>query len=149
MTDYRDIRTTFILHPPVDDAASWHMTVDGFVQAFTRLFPDAFTKFRTSHLRGNDVVDFEVEVGPGIWIEGTAQTPVPECGVITLALASATEAARFATWVRDDLIPSPGILRFSTEPAMQAGSQDEWTVPAAGDEEAMTVVFLEHLAAFG
>ncbi|WP_406510582.1 hypothetical protein [Streptomyces sp. NBC_00212] len=64
LSEADDIRSTFVFHPPVDDAGAWQMTVEGFVHALTAAFPEAFTKYRTSGLRGNSVVDFEVEVQP-------------------------------------------------------------------------------------
>ncbi|MFI1399560.1 hypothetical protein [Streptomyces sp. NPDC020681] len=149
MTDHSEIRTAFILHPPVDDAASWHMTVDGFVHALTQSFPGAFTKLRTSRLRATDAVDFEVEIETGIWVEGNAQTPVPECGVITLAAATAVEAAKFAMWVRDGLIPAPGLLRFSTGQAMEAGRDEEWVLPAVGGADVVAQALLQHLERIG
>ncbi|MEU4348993.1 hypothetical protein [Streptomyces sp. NPDC023838] len=143
-----DIRTTFLFHPPVDDASAWHMTVEGFVHAVTVSFPDAFTKYRTSHLRDNAVVDFEIEITPGVWIEGVANTPVEDSAVITITGATATEAAQFALWLRTSLIPATHLIRFSSEWALESGDATEYPVPAAGELSEVSGVLAEHVARF-
>jgi hypothetical protein len=145
MSEYGDIRATFIFHPPVDDAAAWHMTIDGFARILIATFPDAFTKYRTSRLRGSDAVDFEVEIAPGVWIEGVAQTPVQDSAVLTLVGATAHEAAQFVLWIRERLIPSPDLLRFSSDHAMEAGDDTEWQIPSPGDVAQVEAVLLDHL----
>ncbi|MEW1724912.1 hypothetical protein [Streptomyces sp. NPDC093109] len=145
MSEHDDIRATFIFHPPVDDAAAWHMTIEGFVHILTKSFPDAFTKYRTSRLRGSDAVDFEVEIGKGVWLEGVAQTPVEDSAVITLVEATAREAAEFALWIRSSLIPSPELLRFSSDRAMESGYDAEWQLPPSSEVSDVEAAFLGHL----
>ncbi|WP_234386490.1 hypothetical protein [Streptomyces sp. ERV7] len=143
-----DIRTTFLFHPPVGDAASWQMTVEGFVHVLTTSFSEAFTKYRASHLRDKTVVDFEVEVGPGVWVEGVANTPVEGSAVITLVGVSASEAAQFALWLRTSMVPTPGLVRFSSERALEGGDATEWAVPSGGDLQQIVSVLEGHVARF-
>ncbi|WP_167155592.1 hypothetical protein [Streptomyces sp. MBT27] len=75
----------------MNDASAWQMTVEGFVHALSEAFPEVSTKYRTSSLRGNSVVDFEVEVQPGSWVEGVATTPVENSAVITVVGAAVAE----------------------------------------------------------
>ncbi|MFE3599779.1 hypothetical protein [Streptomyces sp. NPDC059142] len=145
MSENDDIRATFLFHPPVDDAAAWHMTLEGFVRVLTETFPDAFTKYRTSPLRGSDAVDFEVEIAPGTWLEGVAQTPVEDSAVVTLVGATAHEAAEFALWIRSKLLPSPGLLRFGSDRAMESGHDAEWLLPPSDEAAEVEAAFLDHL----
>ncbi|GAA2469622.1 hypothetical protein ACFPFX_35100 [Streptomyces mauvecolor] len=139
-----DIRSTFLFHPPVDDAAAWQMTVEGFVHALTAAFPEAFTKYRNSGLRGNSVVDFEVEVQPEMWVEGVASTPVENSAVITLVGATSAEAAHFALWLRSGLVPRPDLVRFSSERALDSGDDTQWQILAGGGFEELRAVVAEH-----
>ncbi|MFE9404691.1 hypothetical protein ACFYNY_23455 [Streptomyces sp. NPDC006530] len=147
VSDPDDIRATFIFHPPINDAAAWHMTLEGFVHALTASFPAAFTKHRTSQLRDNPVVDFEIEIQPGIWIEGVASTPVENSAVITLVGATVSEAARFAQWLRTTLVPAASPICFSSEAALDSGDTTEWHIPADGDFDEIRTVVAEHRAA--
>lgn len=149
LSEADDIRSTFIFHPPVDDAAAWQMTIEGFVRALTAAFPEAFTKYRTSGLRGNSFVDFEIEVQPETWVEGVASTPVENSAAITVVGATATEAAHFALWLRSGLVPRPDLIRFSSEQALDSGDDTEWQIPAGGAFEEIRAVVAEHVEALG
>ncbi|MFF5566119.1 hypothetical protein ACFY7Z_06090 [Streptomyces sp. NPDC012623] len=60
--------------------------------------------------------------------------------------ATAREAAEFALWIRSSLIPSPGLLRFSSDRAMEGGHDAEWLLPSPSSEEAEAeAAFLDHL----
>ncbi|MFG2717049.1 hypothetical protein ACGFW5_01880 [Streptomyces sp. NPDC048416] len=142
-----DLRYMFMFYPPVDDAGAWQMTVDGFAHALSRAFPGAFTKYRTSSLRGNSVVDFEAEVLPQVWVEGVASTPVENSAVITVVGATVTEAAHFALWLRSGLAPRPDLVRFSSEPALEGGDDSEWVIPAGGGFEEVRAALAEHMKA--
>ncbi|MEV6044251.1 hypothetical protein [Streptomyces xanthochromogenes] len=131
----------------MNDASAWQMTVEGFVHALSAAFPGVSTKYRTSSLRGNSVVDFEVEVQPGSWVEGVATTPVENSAVITVVGATVAEGAYFALWLRGGLAPRPDLVRFSNERALEGGDDSEWAIPAGGGFEKVEAVLAEHMKA--
>ncbi|WP_129296294.1 hypothetical protein [Streptomyces lydicus] len=147
MTDDED-RATLLFYPPVDKANSWHMTFEGFEAALKRRFPDAVTQRMPTMFQGRTYLDFEVTVGQGIDVQGMATIPVEECGCITLIGVSPGEAAPLATWLRDEFSPSPGLIRFSSERAMEVGDETHWGLPAAGSQEEIEEDLRAHIAYF-
>ncbi len=147
LSEADDLRSMFMFYPPVDDAGAWQMTVDGFARALSAAGPGALTKYRTSSLRGNSVVDFDVEIQPQVWVEGVASTPVENSAVITVVGATVTEAAHFALWLRSSLAPRPDLVRFSSERALESGDDSEWVIPAEGGFEQVRAVLAEHMKA--
>ncbi|MFK0288892.1 hypothetical protein ACIQU6_00195 [Streptomyces sp. NPDC090442] len=145
MTDNED-RATFLFYPPVDNANSWHMTFEGFEAALKRQFPDAATQLIPTMFRGGSYLDFEVAVGPEADVQGMATIPVEECGCVTLIGVSPGEAAPFAKWLRDEFSPSPELIRFSSEGAMEIGDEAHWELPVSGDEEEIAEDLRAHIA---
>ncbi|WP_329099265.1 hypothetical protein [Streptomyces sp. NBC_01439] len=79
------------------------------------------------------VLDFEIELVSGVWIDGTASMPKPDHAYITLTDVTADEAAVFARWLRSSL-------------AVANGEQDPWPLPAEGGEEELAAGLRRHLA---
>ncbi|WP_265564772.1 hypothetical protein [Streptomyces hygroscopicus] len=52
---------------------------------------------------------------------------------VVLTDNTADEAAVFIAWLRDAFLPSPDLIRFSSEPAVEAGIETDWRMPAGGD----------------
>ncbi|MEV6569437.1 hypothetical protein [Streptomyces kronopolitis] len=145
MTDNED-RATLLFYPPVDNANSWHMTFEGFEEALKHQFPDAVTQVMPTMFRSGTYLDFEVTVGQGADVQGMASIPVEECGCITLIGVSPSEAAPLAKWLRDDFSPSPELIRFSSEGAMEIGDETHWELPAAGSQEEIEEDIRAHIA---
>lgn len=59
-------------------------------------FPDPTVEHRISGIRSVLVLDFEIELAPGLWIDGTASLAKPDYANITLTDVTADEAGVFA-----------------------------------------------------
>ncbi|MCZ1014386.1 hypothetical protein [Streptomyces noursei] len=122
------------------------MTFEGFESALKERFPGAFARLRPTPFRGGQYLAFEVLVAEGVGVRGIATIPVEECGCITLNLVSPGEAAVIAKWLRDDFIPSPELIRFSSEGAMEIGDETHWELPPSGDQVEIEEDLRAHIA---
>ncbi|WP_158827798.1 hypothetical protein [Streptomyces sp. NRRL S-118] len=91
------------------------------------------------------VLDFEVELAPDVWIDGTAALSEGDYSYITLTDVTAGEAAVFAQWLRDSFVPSPHLVRFASSLAMANGEQLPWPLPAGGGLEKIEAELHRHL----
>ncbi|GAU70771.1 hypothetical protein SSP35_22_00750 [Streptomyces sp. NBRC 110611] len=145
MTDDEN-RATLFFYPPVDDADSWHMTFEGLEEALKERFPGALIQTLPTPFREGNFLSFEVLVAEGVGVRGTATIPIEECGCITLKLVTPGEAAPFAQWLRDDFIPSPDLIRFSSEGAMEIGDETHWELPRSGEQAGIEEDLRAHIA---
>ncbi|WP_143570758.1 hypothetical protein [Streptomyces acidiscabies] len=145
----RNIRTAFGFYPPEDDPAAWQADLEAFSGALTRAFPDGVLEHRVDPLRGVDVLDFDVEIAPEVWITGTAALPIPDYAYITLGNVTADEATVFAHWLRDSYVPSPATVRFISSAAMANGEETPVVLPATGDAAEIEAALRTHLTAAG
>ncbi|MFJ9833664.1 hypothetical protein ACIRU2_20115 [Streptomyces sp. NPDC101169] len=149
MSAPRNIRTTFGFYPPEDNSAAWQASIESFTNAVERDFPDSVLERRVDSLRGVEVLDFDIEIAPDVWVTGTTAMPSPDYAYITVGNATADEAAVFAQWLRDTYLPSPGCVRFISSAAMENGEENPWPLPATGDAAVIEAVLRDHLAAAG
>ncbi|MFG2871494.1 hypothetical protein [Streptomyces sp. NPDC048338] len=91
------------------------------------------------------VLDFEIELAPDVWIDGTAAMTDLDYAYITLTDVTAGEAAVFARWLRDSFVPAPNLVRFGSSLAMANGEQDPWPLPVEGGEEEIATELRRHL----
>ncbi|MFF5302017.1 hypothetical protein ACFY5F_21875 [Streptomyces sp. NPDC013161] len=145
----RNVRTTFGFYPPENNPAAWQADLETFRNALERAFPDGTLERRVDPLRGVDVLDFDIEVAPEIWITGTAAMPTPDYAYITLGNVTADEAATFAQWLRDSYVPSPAVVRFISSAAMTNGQETPSPLPATGDSSEIEAALRAHLTAAG
>lgn len=145
----RNVRTTFGFYPPENNPAAWQADLETFSGALARAFPDAVLERRVDPLRGADVLDFDIEVTPEIWVTGTAAMPTPDYAYITIGNVTADEAALFAQWLRDSYVPSPAVVRFISSAAMANGEEVPSPLPTTGDSSEIEAVLRAHLAAAG
>ena len=145
----RNVRTTFGFYPPENDPAAWQADLETFRNALEQAFPDGALERRVDPLRGVDVLDFDIEVTPEIWITGTAAMPTPGYAYITLGNVTADEAAAFAQWLRDSYVSSPAVVRFISSAAMANGEETPSPLPATGDSSELEAVLRAHLTAAG
>ncbi|MFK4222522.1 hypothetical protein [Streptomyces sp. NPDC019890] len=148
MSADRNIRTNFAFYPPEDDGGAWQATLESLERALRQTFPDATVEYRNSGIHGMTVLDFEIELAPDVWIDGTAAMPKPAYAYITLTDVTAGEAAVFATWLRDSFAPAPQLVRFASSLAMANGAETPWPLPAEGDTAEIEDVLREHLDSF-
>ncbi|MFF4406613.1 hypothetical protein [Streptomyces sp. NPDC001404] len=150
MTNDNPIRTRFVFAPPVDDATAWNLSLDRFAEALEQGFPGVWTKHEGPlGPRPSDTLSFEVEIAESVWIEGLTTTPFDGMGSVMVENASASEAAVFAAWLRDSFAPSPELVHFSSEFAMNRGDESVWRIPAAGGTEAIAEELQRHIDTAG
>lgn len=104
-------------------------------------------EYRTSGIHHIQVLDFEVEVAPDVWIDGNAAMEAPDYAYITLTDVTADEAAVFAQWLRDSFARAPHLLRFSSSLAMANGQQEPWPLSAEGDIDEIRAEMHRHIDA--
>ncbi|MFK4221875.1 hypothetical protein [Streptomyces sp. NPDC019890] len=146
MTDPDALRTTFSFAPPVDDAAAWHLRLDHLAAEITEAFPGSSTSLGGDlGPRSAKALTFEVPLGDGVWLEGLATTPYPEIGSVMVMQASAAEAAQFAAWLRDSFVPSPDLVHFTSELALNNGDDAYWVLPPHGSVDEITQALQQHI----
>ncbi|MCB5181574.1 hypothetical protein [Streptomyces antimicrobicus] len=142
----RNIRTNFAFYPPEEDQAAWGTTLESLERALRQAFPELTVEYRISGVHRLRVLDFEIELAPDVWIDGTAAMPRPEYAFVTLTDVTADEAAVFARWLRDSVVPAPHLVRFASSLAMANGEQDTWPLPAEGGVGEIVAELRRHLA---
>lgn len=63
--------------------------------------------------------------------------------------ASAAEAARFALWLRDSFVPSPDLVRFTSEMALNNGDDAHGHLPPYGSVDEIAQTLQQHIDATG
>jgi hypothetical protein len=146
MTESHARRTTFSFAPPVDDAAAWSIELDDFANRLMQSFPGAETWSEGAvGPRPQDGLGFEIPLGGGARMEGLVSTPYPKVGVVMALNATADEAAVLARWLRDHYAPSPDLVHFTSERALELGTTEYGRIPATGDLQEIARVLQEHL----
>ncbi|MEU4497157.1 hypothetical protein AB0F96_27860 [Streptomyces sp. NPDC023998] len=148
MTDQDALRTTFSFAPPVDDAAAWHLRLDDLAAKIVEACSGASTSLGGDlGPRSADALSFEVPLGDGVWLEGLATTPYPEIGSVMVLQTSAAEAAQFAAWLRDSFVPSPDLVHFTSELALNNGDDAYWVIPPYGSVDEIAQTLQQHIDA--
>ncbi|MFH8616830.1 hypothetical protein ACH4E8_17345 [Streptomyces sp. NPDC017979] len=147
MTAERNIRTNFAFYPLEGDDGSWHATLDSLERALRQAFPDPTVEYRKSGIHGMTVLDFEVELAPDVWVEGTAAMPRPDYAYVTLTDVTADEAAVFAVWLRDSFAPAPHLVRFASSLAMANGEDTPSPLPVRGGTDEIRALLRDHVDA--
>ncbi|RSS46549.1 hypothetical protein [Streptomyces sp. WAC08241] len=148
MATERNIRTNFAFHPPEGDGGAWHATLVSLERALREGFPDPTIGHRRSGVHEMTVLDFEIELAPDVWLDGTAAITEPDYAYITLTDVTADEAGAFAVWLRDSFAPAPDLVRFVSSLAMANGEDTSSPLPVEGDREDIGALLRRHLDAF-
>ncbi|MFF5765778.1 hypothetical protein ACFY8F_24940 [Streptomyces tanashiensis] len=148
MATERNIRTNFALYPPEGDGGAWHATLESLERALREAFPDPAIGRRRSGIHEMAVLDFEIEVAPDVWVDGTAAITGPEYAYITLTDVTADQAAVFAVWLRDSFVPAPDLVRFVSSLAMANGEETPLPLPSDRGSEGISDLLRRHLDAF-
>ncbi|MEU7044325.1 hypothetical protein AB0A77_25150 [Streptomyces varsoviensis] len=150
MTGHNPTHTTFSFAPPTDDALAWHLRLDDLAEKITQSFPGAFTQLQHElGPRDADALSFAVPVSDGEWLEGLATTPYEGMGSVMVLDASAAEAAVFAVWLRDSFIPSPELIEFTSEFALNNGDTATWKLPRSGPAGEIAEALQQHIDSVG
>ncbi|MFD3824074.1 hypothetical protein [Streptomyces sp. NPDC058625] len=104
--------------------------------------------YRISGIHDLPVLDSEIELAPGVWIDGTASMPVPAHACITLTdVTDVTdgEAAVLVRWLRDSFVPASHRVWFANSLVVANGERDPWPLPAGGGGEGIATELRRHL----
>jgi hypothetical protein len=138
--NFDEYSTSFLLYAPAKSPHAWQLDLSGFGEALHAAFPE---------------VGYEPEEGHparlGIW--ALTETGIEFDGFVdnetrdTIALSGNTvdEVAVFILWLRDSYLPSPDLIRFTTEAAFARGIDTDWRVPAAGGVDTIVEELQQHL----
>ncbi|MFB7200003.1 hypothetical protein [Streptomyces sp. NPDC056240] len=146
MSDEAARRVTFSFAAPVDNAAAWNLDLDVFANGLLQAFPGA-SATREGELgpHPSDALRIEIPLGGGAWLEGLVTMPYPKVGSVLALTASAAEAAVLARWIRDFYAPSPDLVYFTSDLALDQGATDYGQIPSSGDTQAIACVLQEHI----
>ncbi|WP_426403578.1 hypothetical protein ACN9M0_12140 [Streptomyces sp. R-07] len=148
MATERNIRTNFAFYPPEGDGGAWRATPATLERALREAYPDPAIGHRSSGLREMTVLDFEIELAPGVWVDGTAAMAEPDYAYITLIDVTADEAGAFAVWLRDSFAPAPNLVRFASSLAMANGEDTPSPLPTGWAQADISDLLRRHLDAF-
>ncbi|MGW4164032.1 hypothetical protein [Streptomyces sp. NPDC004788] len=148
MATERNIRMNIAFYPPRENGGAWRATLESLERAMREAFPEPTISHRTSGVHEMTLLDFEVELAPDVWVDGTAAITEPDYAYITLTDVTADEAAVFAVWLRDSFAPAPHLVRFASSLAMANGEDTPSQLPATGGRENISGLLRRHLAAF-
>ncbi|KUN85551.1 hypothetical protein AQJ66_13670 [Streptomyces bungoensis] len=138
--DLDDYQTTYLLYAPAKNPAGWNLDLAAFGAALDAAFHDV--RYETEQGRQLRLCFWAV-TEDGIVFDGFATNE----GRDTVLLTDNTpgEAAVFIAWLRDSFLPSPDLIRFTTEPAVERGIETDWRVPATADTASIAEELKHHI----
>ncbi|WP_326709266.1 hypothetical protein OG758_07650 [Streptomyces sp. NBC_01474] len=125
--NFDEYATSFLLYAPAKNSHGWNLDLQEFGAALRENFSDAGYEPEEEYPAR---LSFWVMDEQGVEFNGFADTEVRD----TIALADSTvdEVAKFIVWFRDSCIPSPELIRFTSELAYARGIEADWRVPRTG-----------------
>ncbi|MEU7052711.1 hypothetical protein J3S85_00855 [Streptomyces lavenduligriseus] len=146
MTESNARRTTFSFAPPVDDAAAWGIELNDFANRLMQGFPGTETwPLGSQAPHPQEGLGFDMPLGGGAHMEGLVHTPYPKVGAVMALDTTADEAAVLARWLRDHYAPTPDLVHFTSERALELGITAYGRIPATGDLYEISRVLQEHI----
>ncbi|MEU9593883.1 hypothetical protein AB0D84_29790 [Streptomyces sp. NPDC048193] len=146
MTDPNARRTTYSFAPPVDNATAWDIDLDDFANRLMQAFPG--TEIEPVGALGPqqaNSLSFDMPLGGGSRLEGLVSAPYPNVGSVMALDAAAPEAAVLARFLRDHYAPTPDLVHFTSEMALEIGVTDYAQIPPDGGLEEITSVLQAHI----
>ncbi|MFC9529910.1 hypothetical protein ACFT38_05025 [Streptomyces sp. NPDC056975] len=137
-----EYQTTFLLYAPAKNPQGWALDLGTFGEALREGFPEVGYQTRQND-EGEVRLSFSAVTDSGIEITGFAKTEARD--TVLIADASVDEAATFIAWLRDAYVPSPDLVRFTTEAAFERGIDSDWRVPATGDRGRIADELKQHI----
>ncbi|MEV7686431.1 hypothetical protein ACFW1F_22575 [Streptomyces bungoensis] len=135
-----EYQTTYLLYAPARNPAGWNLDLAAFGAALEAAFPVA--RYETQ--QGRQLrLSFWAVTEDGIEFDGFATKEGRD--TVLLTDNTAGEAAVFIAWLRDSFLPSPDLIRFTTEPAVERGIETDWRVPATGDTAGIAEELKHHI----
>ncbi|MFH9400089.1 hypothetical protein ACH4JS_09890 [Streptomyces sp. NPDC017638] len=138
--DLDEYQTTFLLYAPAKNPAGWNLDLAAFGAALDA----AFAEVRYETRQGRQLrLAFWAVTDEGIEFTGFASNEGRD--TVVLVDNTAEEAAVFIAWLRDSYVASPDLIRFSSEPAVEAGIETDWRLPATGDTASIAEELKHHI----
>ncbi|WP_153813554.1 hypothetical protein [Streptomyces sp. SUK 48] len=140
--DLDEYRTAYLLYAPAESPAGWHLDPTTFGTALEAAFAEVRHEARRGRLFR---LVFWAMTEEGTGFTGSASNEGRD--TVLLDDSTADEAAAFIAWLRDDFLPAPDLIRFSSEPAVEKGIETDWRVPANGDRSCIAEELKRHVSA--
>ncbi|MFF0035225.1 hypothetical protein ACFYRG_03265 [Streptomyces mirabilis] len=138
--DLDEYQTTYLLYAPAKNPDGWNLDLAAFGTALQAAFPEVRYETR----QGRQVrLSFWAVTEDGIEFTGFASNEGRDTVVLTDNTAE--EASVFIAWLRDSFLPSPDLIRFSSEPAVEEGIETDWRMPAGGDTARIAEELKHHI----
>ncbi|MEU8567145.1 hypothetical protein AB0C51_02090 [Streptomyces pathocidini] len=139
-----EFETVFGFATPQRVPRGWDLSFDTFTEALRARDPEAFARRRVSPLNGESLlIGFSL---PDTILEVIVK--VDPDGVVLME-STAAQAAGFAVWLRDNVVPEGAEVEFNVRPAVEAGLPNRPlpTGDASAVEEALLAYVSDILAA--
>ncbi|MFD0033067.1 hypothetical protein ACWFR5_26080 [Streptomyces sp. NPDC055092] len=137
--DITEYTSAFLLYAPAKDPQAWHLDLAGFSEALQAAFPEV----RCVPEDRPAALSFWALTNEGVVFDGFADVETRH--TIMLTENTATEASEFIVWLRDHYLPSPDLIRYTTEDAVTRGLDTDWRVPSRGGREQIVEELEQHL----
>ncbi|GAV40236.1 hypothetical protein [Streptomyces acidiscabies] len=149
--DLDEYRTTYLLYAPAKNPDSWNLDLAAFAAALGARFSDV--RYETRQGRQLRLSFWAVAEGEGPLYENPVHNGIAFDGfasnegrdTVLLTDNTPAEAAVFIRWLRDTVLPSPELIRFTTEGAVEKGIETDWRMPADGDEGRIAEELRHHI----
>ncbi len=136
-----DYQASFFFYAPTKDPHAWNLDLAAFGEKLNAAFPQARAQTRGE---GSDLrLSFWAVTADGVEYTGYASNQGRD--TVLLSDNTITETAAFLTWLRDAVVPSFHLVRFSSEPAVLAGVETDWRLPAGAEQEQIIDELQQHV----
>ncbi|MFJ5034511.1 hypothetical protein ACIQB5_42155 [Streptomyces sp. NPDC088560] len=132
--------TSFLLYAPAKNPHGWQLDLNAFGEALRDAFPEVGYQPEEGHPARLGIWVLTVD---GIEFDGFADNETRD--TIALSNNKIDEIAVFILWLRDSYLPSPDLIRFTTEAAFARGIETDWRVPTSGGVDRITEELRQHL----
>lgn len=138
--NFDEYTISFLLYAPAKSPQGWNLDLSEFGQALREAYPQVRYQPEEGHPKR---LSFWALTDDGVEYTGFADNETRH----TIALGENTidEVAPFICWLRDTYLPSPDLVRFTSELAYARGIETDWRIPATGSEEQIIDEIQQHL----
>ncbi|GGU01131.1 hypothetical protein GCM10010289_22600 [Streptomyces violascens] len=136
-----DYRATFFFYAPEKNPHGWNLDLEAFGEKLSAAYPEARAQTRGE---GDELrLSFWAVTDDGTEYTGYASTNGRD--TVLLSDNIAESAALLTQLLREETIPTPDLVHFSSEPAVLAGIETDWRIPAGADQEKIFDELQQHV----